>query len=117
MFTLAVVATVALAALFLAAAGAKLAGAAPSVSIRDHLGVPARLWRVIGLLEAAGVAGIVLGLRIWPLGVAAAGGLALMSVGAIASHVRVHDKGRATAPAVLAVVIALAVLVLRVATA
>ncbi|MDT4926516.1 MAG: hypothetical protein QOG01_4229 [Pseudonocardiales bacterium] len=117
MFTLTVVVTALLAALFLAAGGAKLASARQSLSIRDHLGAPPQLWRMIGLFEAAGVAGVVIGLRLWALGVAAAVGLLVLSIGAIASHVRVHDKGGDAVPAVLGVVLALAAVVLRIATA
>ncbi|QNP74353.1 DoxX family protein [Streptomyces roseirectus] len=38
----------------------------------DHLGMPVRLYRVVGALEVAGVAGLLTGLTWVPLGVAAA---------------------------------------------
>jgi hypothetical protein len=68
---------------------------------------------VIGLLELAGVVGAIVGLWWWPpLGIAAAIGLALLSVGAIVSHVRAADKVTDTAAAVIGLVLAVATAVL-----
>ena len=49
------------------------------------------LWRTIGVLEIAGVAGVLIGMAVPPLGIAAGVGLALLMVGAIATRLRVHD--------------------------
>ncbi|MCW2796980.1 DoxX family protein [Nocardioides sp.] len=106
MNVLTVLVTAALALLFIAAGAGKIAGARGSVSMRDHLGVPARWWLAIGLLEIAGAAGAVAGLAWTPLGVAAAAGLALLSVGAAVSHVRVRDTATTAAPALVALVLA-----------
>jgi uncharacterized membrane protein YphA (DoxX/SURF4 family) len=107
MTVLTTVVTATLALLFLAAGAGKIAGAASSVSMQEHLAVPAPMWPAIGLLELAGAIGLVVGLAWSPLGVAAAAGLALLSIGAVASHVRVHDKVTAVAPAVVALGLAI----------
>ena len=57
-----VIATVLLAILFTFASSIKLFGAPQSLAIRDHLGVTPVFWRVIGLLELAGVIGALAGL-------------------------------------------------------
>src|SRR5205809_3758525 len=54
MDTATIVVTGLLAALFLSAAGMKLAGVPQSLEIRDHLGVAPAQWRLIGVLELAG---------------------------------------------------------------
>ncbi|MEV6341115.1 DoxX family protein [Nocardia vinacea] len=78
--------------LFIVTGGVKLLGIRQSVAVRDHLGLSPRLWRTIGGLELAGAAGVLIGLRIELLGMAALGGLVLLMLGATASRVRVHDK-------------------------
>jgi hypothetical protein len=71
------------------------------------------LWRVIGLLELAGVIGALAGLAWAPIGVAAEIGLALLSVGAVAFHVRASDGFAKTAPAVIAILLAVATAILQ----
>ncbi|PWI12739.1 invasion protein [Streptomyces sp. Act143] len=69
----------------------------------EHLGMSPGRYRVIGTLEVAGAAGLLLGLASAPLGVAAAAGLALLMVAAAAVHLRHGDPpGRALPAAVLA---------------
>lgn len=108
-----VIVTVLLAILFAFSSSIKLLGAPQSLAIRDHLGVTPTLWRVIGLLELAGVIGVLVGLAWMPIGVAAAIGLALLSVGAVAFHVRASDGFAKTAPAVIAILLALATAILQ----
>jgi DoxX-like family len=108
-----VIVTVLLAILFTFSSSIKLLGARQSLAIRDHLGVTPVLWRVIGLLELAGVIGVLAGLAWAPIGVAAAIGLALLSVGAVAFHVRASDGFAKTAPAVIAILLAVATAVLQ----
>ncbi|MDT5371131.1 MAG: hypothetical protein QOC62_5562 [Mycobacterium sp.] len=108
-----VIVTVLLAILFTFASSIKLLGAPQSLAIRDHLGVTPARWRVIGLLELAGVVGVLAGLVWAPIGVAAAIGLALLSVGAVAFHVRASDGFAKTAPAVIAILLAVATAVLQ----
>jgi hypothetical protein len=102
---------------FLAAGGAKLAGLPPSLEVRDRLGIPASSWRVIGVLEIAGAVGAAVGLAVRPLGLAATGGLVLVGLGAIATHVRAGDPTSEAAPAGIALLLAAAALALQVATA
>jgi hypothetical protein len=108
-----VIVTVLLAILFTFSSSIKLLGAPQSLAIRDHLGVTPVLWRVIGLLELAGVVGVLVGLAWMPIGVAAAIGLALLSVGAVAFHIRASDGFAKAAPAVIAILLALATAILQ----
>jgi hypothetical protein len=108
-----VIVTALLAALFTFSASIKLLGVSRSLAIRDHLGVKPLHWRLIGACELAGVAGVLVGLMWSPIGIAAAIGLALLSVGAIAFHVRASDGAADTAPAVLGLALAVAAAVLH----
>lgn len=113
MDTATVVVTILLAALFAFAASIKLLGVRQSLAIRDHLGVSPMQWRAIGVLELAGVAGVLIGLLWAPMGIAAAIGLALLSVGAIAFHLRASDGAKDMAPAVIGLALAAAAAVLH----
>lgn len=113
MDTATVVVTILLAALFAFAASIKLLGVRQSLAIRDHLGVSPMQWRAIGVLELAGVAGVLIGLLWAPMGIAAAIGLALLSVGAIAFHLRASDGAKDMAPAVMGLALAAAAAVLH----
>ena len=108
-----VLATASLAALFAFASLIKLLGVQQSLTIRDHLGVSPLQWRVIGLLELAGVAGVLTGLVWPPIGIAAALGLTLLSLGAIGFHVRKSDGLADTAPSVIALALAVATAILQ----
>jgi hypothetical protein len=113
MDTATVIVTVLLAALFTFSSSIKLLGVPRSLQIRDHLGVKPTQWRMIGVLELAGVAGVLVGLVWAPIGIAAAIGLALLSIGAIAFHRRASDGAVDTAPAVIGVALAVATVVLH----
>lgn len=113
MDTATVVVTILLAALFTFSASIKLLGVAKSLEIRDHLGVKPLQWRLIGACELAGVAGVLVGLMWSPIGIAAAIGLAVLTIGAIAYHVRKSDRVADLAPAVIGVVLSLALAVLH----
>jgi DoxX-like family len=108
-----VIVTALLAALFGFAGLIKIAGLRQSMAIRDHLGVKPVQWRLIGLLELAGVAGVLVGLVWPPIGVAAAIGLALLVLGAIVFHVRASDSVADTAPAVIGLGLAVATAILQ----
>ncbi|MEU0969203.1 DoxX family protein [Streptomyces sp. NPDC005917] len=82
--------------------------------VMETVGFPLdKLW-LLATAELAGAAGLIVGLFWWPIGIAAAIGLVLYFVGAVASHVRVKD--RAT-NAMLPLFLAIAALVLRLVTA
>jgi hypothetical protein len=104
--------TIALALLFFGAGSMKIAEIPQSLEVRDHLGLSPTTWRGIGLLEYAGVIGLLVGFAVEALGIAAAVGLTLLSLGAIASHIRVKDGAVHSAPAVLGVALSIAVVIL-----
>jgi hypothetical protein len=101
--TATVILTLLLAALFTFSSSIKLLGVPKSLTIRDHLGVSPVQWRVIGALELAGVAGALAGLAWAPIGIAAGIGLTLLSIGAIAFHLRASDRAAEVVPAVIGV--------------
>ena len=109
-----VVVTILLAVLFTFSSSIKLLGARQSLEIRDHLDVKPAQWRIIGALELAGVIGVLVGLTWAPIGVAAAIGLALLSVGAVAFHIRASDGLAKTAPAVIGIGLAVATAILQI---
>jgi DoxX-like family len=120
MFITTAIIAVLLAMAFLAAGLPKIAGQEKSVAQADHLGVPRGINRGIGGLEvlgALGALGVVAGLWSAWLGVAAGIGLTLLMIGALGSHARAKDPGKAMAPAAVFGLIAVVYVVLRAATA
>jgi uncharacterized membrane protein YphA (DoxX/SURF4 family) len=103
---------VALAVLFLLSGATKLVRHPTSVVASDKLAIPAPAWCLLGAAEVAGAAGVLIGLSVKPLGIAAATGLVLVGVGAVVAHRRAHDPLAHTAPAVLALLLAVATLAL-----
>lgn len=117
MFIALVITTVLLALLALNSAAGKLRKNEQVVSaISGTVGVPERFLPVLAALEIAGALGIVAGLWIEPLGIAAAIGLTAYFVGAVLGHLRVRDTKGVMMPLV-PLVLSVAVLVLRIATA
>jgi hypothetical protein len=112
-----VVVTVLTALLFFAAAAVKLTGQEHSLATRDSLGIDPARWRLIGVLEIAGATGALVGLAFRPLGIAATAGLVLTSLGALAAQVRMGNVRSEGTPAVLALVLSTAALVLQITTA
>jgi hypothetical protein len=108
-----VVVTALLAAMLGFAGLIKLVGVQQSLTIRDHLGVNPAQWRMIGTLELAAVAGVLIGLSWPPIGVAAAVGAALLLLGAIGFHARASDSAADTAPAVIGLGLAVATAILQ----
>lgn len=107
-----------LVALVAAASGIpKISGAAATVEEARHLGVPRIGYTAIGSLELAAAVGLLAGLAVAPLGIAAAAGLVLMMIGAVASHARVGDPFRAMAPALILGVASAITLALHLGTA
>ena len=86
---------------------AKIVAAPPMRTAARHLGFTVGQYRIIGVLELAGALGLVVGLAVPGLGVAAAVGLGLLLIGAAAAHVRNHDPAsRVAVPLVLVAVVA-----------
>ena len=77
-----VVVSALLAPAFIVLGGLKVAGAKQSLQIRDQLLITAGLWVLIGALELAGAAGLLIGLWVPAIGIAAAVGLGLLMAGA-----------------------------------
>lgn len=117
MFIALLVLGVLLTAIFLFSGARKVAG---GDSVRDeaaHLGVPLAGYRAIGVAEAGGAGALLVGLAWAPLGMAAAAGFVVLTVGATVAHLRVADPVGRWAPAVVIAVAASAALWLRIATA
>ena len=83
--------------------------------IHGTVGVPQRHLPVLAALEIAGAAGILIGLCLESLGVAAAAGLVAYFLGAVIGHLRVGDTKNLAMP-MPPLVLAVAVLVLRLVT-
>jgi uncharacterized membrane protein YphA (DoxX/SURF4 family) len=85
--------------------------------IGDVVGVPLRFFPVLALLEIAGGVGLLVGIGLKPLGVAAGAALVAYFIVAITSHLRVRDLvPDHVFPAVLMLVVSAAALALRLAT-
>ena len=104
-----------LAVAFLGSGALKLAGTKQSLQMRDQLHVGAQQWRLVGALEVAGAVGLAAGFVVPVLGIAAAVGLALLMAGGIVTHARAQDL-RNAGPATLLLLLAVATVVLRVAS-
>jgi uncharacterized membrane protein YphA (DoxX/SURF4 family) len=83
--------------------------------IHEIVGVPLKYFPLLAACEFAGALGLVLGIWLPALGVAAGIGLLLYFVGAIASHLRVGDV-KGIGPAVFMLVVAAGALALRIVT-
>ena len=117
MFIALVIATALLAVVAVNSAVAKLRKNEQVVAvIHGTVGVPLRYLPVLAALEIAGAIGIIAGLWIEPLGIAAAAGLVAYFIGAVLSHLRVRDSKGLTMPLV-PLALSVAVLVLRIVTA
>lgn len=117
MSALTAVVTVLAAALFLAAGWLKLTGHEHALRTRDRLGIAPGAYRLLGIGEVAGALGAVAGLWLRPLGIAALAGLVLVAIGACAAQVRLRNPPSEARPAVLALVLSAAALVLQLTTA
>jgi hypothetical protein len=117
MFIALSITTVLLAAICLNSAAMKLQkNEQVLASIHGTVGVPERHLPTLAALEIAGAAGILIGLWLEPLGIAAAIGLVAYFVGAVIGHLRVRDFKGVAAP-LAPLVLAVAVLTLRLITA
>lgn len=104
--------TILLVVVLLASAAAKLRKVQQAVEPILAVGVPAHRVPQLAALEVAGAVGLLVGFAVPVVGIAAAVGVVLYFVGAVVAHLRVGD--RAVGPALFVLVLAVAVLVLRV---
>lgn len=115
MFIATVIVSALLAPLLILSAYGKLSGDPRQGEMFDKLDVPQPLRTVLPYLEIAGALGLIVGLWFAAIGIAAAVGLVLYFVGAVAAHLRKGDK--AIAPALVIGLVSLGVLALRIQTA
>jgi uncharacterized membrane protein YphA (DoxX/SURF4 family) len=101
-----------LAAACLLPAAGKLTGQPRMRESAAHFGILWSRYRLIGVAELAAAAGILIGLWWHPLGVAAAAGMAMLLVGAIVTHRKASDSVREAVPALVALLLTLAYLVI-----
>ncbi|SFG81315.1 DoxX family protein [Streptomyces mirabilis] len=94
-----IVLAVVLAAIFLLLGAAKLAAVPAMRRAAAHVGMTTTHYRLLGALEVAAAAGLLVGLRITALGAAAAAGLILLMAGAVVVHVRSGDPAAHCLPA------------------
>ena len=117
MFIATAILSVLLALVFARVGVSKVSTAADKmVAALGTLGVSTGLVRLIGALEILGAAGLVIGLWIGPLGIAAALGLALLMIGAVIYHVRARDTATNTLSPLILLLFSATVLALRAAS-
>lgn len=83
---------------FISSGALKLFSVPASLEIRDSLDVPPARWRMIGVLEWLGAAGVGIGLAYRPLGLVASVALAVLLLGAVVTRVaaaRRHGRSEA----------------------
>jgi hypothetical protein len=114
MFVATLVLAIVFAVLLVVSAGSKLAHAEFQMATLRTVGFPEERASLLAAAEIAGAAGLLVGLWCWPIGVAAAVGLFLYFVGAVAAHLLKRDWN-ITASGLL-LVVAVAALVLRLST-
>ncbi|WP_328394209.1 DoxX family protein [Streptomyces sp. NBC_00390] len=101
MSTAAIVLAVLLAGILLLLGSAKLAAVPAMRQAAAHVGMTTTHYRLLGALEVAAAAGLLIGLRITALGVAASVGLILLMAGAVVVHLRNGDPAARCLPAVI----------------
>ncbi|MFF2327343.1 MULTISPECIES: DoxX family protein [unclassified Streptomyces] len=102
-------------AVLLASAGAKFTRPKRLVDQMSTLGLPYGVLPFLGVAQIAGAGGLVVGLWWGPLGIAAAIGLTLYFIGAVAAHLRASDY-KGAPPAVVLTAVAIALIALRSST-
>jgi uncharacterized membrane protein YphA (DoxX/SURF4 family) len=117
MFVATVVVACLLAAAFVMAGGAKLAGIPYMREAARHVGFSYPAYRVVGGLEVAAAAGLVIGLWLAPLGAAAAAGLVALMIGAVYFHTKAGDPVPMRVPAASLGLLALVEFILRLTSA
>ncbi|MFD6277814.1 DoxX family protein [Streptomyces sp. NPDC060209] len=102
-------------AVLLASAGAKFTRPKRLVDQMSTLGLPYGVLPFLGLTQTAGAGGLIIGLWWVPIGIAAAVGLTLYFIGAVATHLRARDY-KGAPPAAVLTAVAIALIALRSAT-
>ena len=87
-----IILSIVLALTLLVTGGGKILNLPFSRRNRDNLSVHPVFWRVTGLLEVAATVGLAWGIGFVPFGLAAAIGVALLMIGALAFRLQSRDK-------------------------
>lgn len=103
--------SVLLAVLCLLPALAKLSGQPRMRESAQHFGIAWERYRLIGVAELAAAVGVLGGLVLRPVGIAAAAGMVALLIGAVVTHSRAGDAAREQFPAGVALLVAVAYLV------
>jgi uncharacterized membrane protein YphA (DoxX/SURF4 family) len=90
--------SIVLAVLFLATGTPKILGVGYAIKNRDALHLTPAFWRLAGSLEVLGAIGLIAGIWISPIGIAAASGLTLFMIGAALSRLRATRIDSAPVP-------------------
>lgn len=106
--------SIGLAGVFAALGTAKLLAVSSMQARAAHVGLGVGAYRGIGALEVAGALGLLAGLVVPGLGVAAGVGLVLLLLGAVTAHLRVGDSLKEAAPAVVLAAVVATTLAIRV---
>lgn len=114
MFIATVIVSTLLGLALMGSAGGKLTRQPSVVDMLSGLGVPSSWLPRLAAAELAGGIGLLVGLSVPAIGIAAAAGVVVYFVGAVITHLRADDKA-IVAPVMLGI-FALAALVLRTAT-
>ena len=99
-----------LAATCLVPAIAKLGAHPKMLASAGHFGIPWSRYQLIGVAEFVAAGGVLAGLIWAPIGVAAASGMCVLLVGALATHRRSGDRLPEATPALVALAAGLAYL-------
>jgi hypothetical protein len=105
-----------LAGLFLVTGTGKVIAVSSMRERAAHVGFSVDAYRRIGALELLGAIGLLAGFAEPAIGVAAATGILLLMLGAIAAHARSKDTLGAMAPAVIVLALDIAFLAIRLAS-
>jgi uncharacterized membrane protein YphA (DoxX/SURF4 family) len=105
------------AVLFLSASLLKLTDQPQAREGQAKFGISATTYKRIGALELLGVIGVLVGLAVPVIGVAAGVGLVAVAVGALINHLRVRDMLPAVMSAVIAMAAAVGYVVTRILSA
>jgi len=85
------------------------------VNIMHSVGVTDRQIPILAVLEIAGAVGLIVGIWVQLIGVAAAVGLTLYFAGAVVAHLRARTPAKEAAPAGIMAILALATTLLELA--
>jgi uncharacterized membrane protein YphA (DoxX/SURF4 family) len=94
-----IVLSIVLALAFVGAGASKLTGQSAMRAAATHFEIDWERYRLIGVVELAGAAGVLLGLAVTALGALAAIGLTLLMIAALVTHRRAGDPPSQMAPA------------------